>query len=106
MRPLVRACESSLFGQLLEAHWFRRGLSQQQFCRAINRSPAYVGRVRRGERHPPYEDLDRWAQILELQGDDLLVFWDAADLCRTPKRIVLKLRLALLAPKAICQNTR
>lgn len=64
------------------------GLSQRAFAMQVGLSQAYISKVVRGTRAVPYAGVERWADLLELAGDAREEFLLAADLTRTPKRVI------------------
>lgn len=62
------------FGRLLERLWSARGLCQHSFAQALGISPGVVQFIRVGRRRPPLHDLERWAEVLALAGQEREVF--------------------------------
>lgn len=78
------------FGRLLASCLRQRHLSQRAFAGSAHCVPSYVSRLVRGERAAPDEPVVRlWAELLELKGEDRERFLLAADLSRTPHRVLV-----------------
>jgi transcriptional regulator with XRE-family HTH domain len=58
----------SSFGGMLSAMLRARGLSAREFARAIGKPLSYgfINRVILDQQPPPLDDLERWADVLEL----------------------------------------
>ena len=75
----------------------KRGLDQLALRTRLRRASGYVSQIVRGLKPPPIQDLDRWADALEVAPDQLDLFRDLAELERTPPRIRQRYLAALLS---------
>lgn len=66
-----------------------RGLSLREFARLAKTKQPALSEIKRGVRPVPLARVERWADVLELAGDDRERFLDLAHLTQTPDRIRL-----------------
>jgi len=76
----------SAFGKLLKHRLGELGLSQAAFATEVGRSRGYISLVIKGDRGPP-DDLEAWATVLRLTGDQRHAFLEAGYLRLTPTYI-------------------
>ena len=100
----------SAFGDLLRVAIERRFDSQKAFAEAVKINAASVSFYVGGTRPPPMDaDLERWADVLELAGEDRHRFIDEAHLARADEhvqRLVQKLRATNAELEARVENLR
>ncbi len=61
---------SAGFGSLLSYYVKAAGLSLRGFARIVKCSPTLPGLVARGQRRPPLDLINAWADALKLTGSD------------------------------------
>lgn len=92
------SADPSEFAKLLRKHLERRG-SVPDFAKKVKVDTSFIWHVLNGRRKPP-EDMDLWADSLELTGADREVFIIEGGLSRSPAAIQALVRRLWTAPKA------
>ena len=76
-----------LFGEMLERCYRRRGWTQQEFAEErLGTTSIQVSRIRRGLRPPHLEDMEKWANALDLSPEEREKFLDLAALAKAGSR--------------------
>lgn len=73
----------------------RQGQSQRQFALQVGVDPTFLNHVIKGKKLIPVRRIDDWANKLDLHGDELEAFLEAAYLSHTPvfiRNLIEKLR--------------
>lgn len=76
------------FGGMLGEYIARAELTQKAFAAKVGISQPYLSRLLRGDRAIPYKGVEDWPGILGLTQAEAQEFLLAADLTRTPKRVL------------------
>lgn len=74
------------FAEHLQNLLGKRGLTQLAFAQRIGRSTGFISDVL-NRKNGPSDDLESWADALELQGSAREEFLLAGSLARSPKRV-------------------
>jgi len=74
----------SRFGELLTHFLEARKRDDRSFARQVGYDNSLIGKVKRGTRRPPANDLIKWADALTLDGSDRDDFLEAGLLLHTP----------------------
>jgi hypothetical protein len=83
--PITKASEA--FASLLKFHLQKAGVSGNALARATGADSSLVSRVLTAERYPP-DNLEKWADFLNLLGPDRELFLESGYLCKSPPFIV------------------
>lgn len=93
-----------VFGEVF-THWLiRSGLSQSAFAKAAGCPSAWVNLIIRGQRTPPLDRLDAWANILKIPPASRADFEYAAGLAHCPPSILDRLNAAIKTREAILDD--
>jgi transcriptional regulator with XRE-family HTH domain len=78
----------SAFGTLLSELIRVRGISLRSFSAALGKSQGNISNIIKGAEYtPPLDELDQWADFLELKGDKRAEFLELAYLEHCPEPI-------------------
>lgn len=75
------------FGDHLTQLLDRRGLTQAAFARRVGKAPGVINFIRVGKRTPPLAQMGRWAEVLELRGEERARFLELAALAHAPEEV-------------------
>lgn len=76
------------FGPLLAKSLIKSGISQKNFAMRVGLTQPYISLLVAGKRAIPYKGVEEWPGILGLSPAEAQEFLLAADLTRTPKRVL------------------
>lgn len=76
------------FGPLLAKSLKNSGISQRDFAKRVGVTQPYISLLVAGKRAIPYKGVEEWPGILGLSPAEAQEFLLAADLTRTPKRVL------------------
>jgi hypothetical protein len=74
------------FALLVKAHLSRLGMPAAAFAKAVGISEALMSRMLAAKRYPP-ETLDKWAEVLGIEGDERERLLETGGLTRCPDYI-------------------
>ena len=81
----------------------QKGLTVSEFARLVKVPQPNVSEIKRGARRAPLAGIEKWADVLGLEGDERERFLDLAALTHTPERIQ---RLIIDVERVLGQNLR
>jgi len=78
---------SPAFSLLVQSYLSKKGLSGSTFAKLVDADQTYMSRCLSARRYPP-EDLEPWADVLDLKGEERERFLEEGYLTRTHPYIV------------------
>jgi transcriptional regulator with XRE-family HTH domain len=82
---LVSLFMKQAFGPFLQLALDRKMMSQREFAKRAHSSSASLSQIISGKRTPPLDQIDNWANILDLKGEDRVSFLELACLEHCPE---------------------